>query len=106
MNHRILCQISRLRAVLDEMEQDFGLRDLSRNERDIILAFCELTRDHPTGVSDCTTESVRSSPIVSEISRPTFHRALKQLIERGLIERGEAPRMGIYRLTEKALGGV
>lgn len=106
MNHRTLCQISRLRAVLDEMERDFGLRDLSRNERDIILAFCELTRDDPTGEQECTTENVRASPIVRDISRPTFHRALKNLIERGMIERGPDLRMGVYRLTSKTTRGM
>jgi predicted transcriptional regulator len=88
------------------MERDFGLYDLSRNERDIILAFCELTRDDPTREQECTTEKVRTSPIVRDISRPTFHRALKQLIERGMIERGEDVRMGVYRLTPKTIRGV
>lgn len=102
MNHNILSQVSRLRALLEEMEKDLGLVDLSRNERDIILAFFESTRDEPEEDRKCTTETVRANPIVRKLSQPTFHRALKQLVSRGLIEKCEGMPMGIYRLTPKA----
>jgi hypothetical protein len=101
VNLSIFRQISRLRAVLEEMEMEIGLRDLSRNERDIYLAFCETAHSGPTGDDHCSTETVRLTPIVRDISQPTFHRTLKQLIKRGLIERCEGAPTGQYRLTNR-----
>ena len=99
MNFKVLGQIAQLRALLEEMEREFGLRELSRNERDIILAFCRCAKDGADGEGVCSTETVRAQPIINEISQPTFHRTLKQLVKRGLIERCQGLPMGLYRLT-------
>jgi len=101
---KILKQIAQLRSLLEEMEKDFGMHELSRNERDIFLAFCACIKENENGDRMCSTDVVRANPIVKEISQPTFHRTLKQLIKRGLIERCEGFPMGLYRLSDRAPG--
>ncbi|WP_415402121.1 MarR family transcriptional regulator [Tateyamaria sp. SN3-11] len=85
------------------MEHDIGLNTLTRNERDIFLAFCACIKDTGGGDATCSTDTVRANPIVADISQPTFHRTLRQLISRGLLERCEGAPMGRYRLTYRAL---
>ncbi|WP_152612908.1 MarR family transcriptional regulator [Tateyamaria sp. ANG-S1] len=104
MDTKLLGQIAQLRALLEEMEKDFGMHELSRNERDIVLAFCACIKDSKSDDGMCSTDVVRANPIVKEISQPTFHRTLKQLIKRGLIERCEGFPMGLYRLSDRASG--
>ncbi|WP_299547249.1 hypothetical protein [uncultured Tateyamaria sp.] len=106
MDTKILRQIAQLRSLLEEMEKDFGMHELSRNERDIVLAFCACIKDNKAGDEMCSTEVVRANPIVKKISQPTFHRTLKQLIKRGLIERCEGFPMGLYRLSDRVSGQV
>ncbi|SNR33563.1 hypothetical protein [Puniceibacterium sediminis] len=82
------------------MEHDSGLMDLTRNERDILLAF------HANAVTDPeqgmlgSTDKVRLHPTVVHMSQPTFHRTLKRLINRGFVRHVQGLPSGTYKLTE------
>jgi DNA-binding MarR family transcriptional regulator len=93
MDQTIFAQIAQLRILLHNMETDLGLSTLSRNEKDIFLAFCAASN-----AGTCTTERVRAQPTVRDVSQPTFHRALKRLIEKGFIEKSDDLPHGAYRI--------
>lgn len=102
MENKILRQIAKLRSLLEEMEYEIGMVDLSRNERDVLLAIAEEQDVHGDESQMCSTDSVRGNPITKDLSQPTFHRALKQLIKRGLVEPCAGFPKGLYRLTNQA----
>ncbi|MCF2870814.1 hypothetical protein L0664_07025 [Octadecabacter sp. G9-8] len=104
MDNKILQQIATLRSLLEEMEHEFGMRDLSRNERDILLAMAQEQKARGDSSDMCSTEAVRENSITKELSQPTFHRTLKQLVKRGLVEPCEGFPKGLYRLTNSADG--
>lgn len=90
-------QLAKLRLLLHEMETDIGLAPLTRNERDILIAFYELSHQ----VNDkrtCSTEVVRTHPTLRSMSQPTFHRTLRKLVSKGMVFRsGDLP-LGVYEL--------
>ncbi len=94
MDRSIYAQLAQLRGLLHEMESDLGFGTLSRNERDVLLAFHAVSES-----GHCTTEQVRAQPTMHELSQPTFHRALKKLIEKGFIEKSPDLPHGTYRLS-------
>jgi DNA-binding MarR family transcriptional regulator len=94
----LLAQLSNLRKVVHDMEVDLGLASLERKERDILLAFYATGKPHPEHGMIARTEAVRQHPTLSDISQPTFHRALRRLVERGLINRPSELPPGTYRL--------
>ena len=78
-----LARIGELRELLQQMEGDLGLTDLSRFERDLLYAVRMLAGS--SGVA--ATADLRAHPLVADMTQPTFHRALRTLIDRGLIRR-------------------
>lgn len=94
----ILIQLAHLRDVLHQMEQDLGLDGLNRKERDILLAFyANATEDTAHGYIS-STDRVRAHPTLETVSQPTFHRALRRLLERGLVVRHDGLPAGIYAI--------
>lgn len=74
--------------------------ELSRNERDILLAFhANAIKDPKRGVLG-TTDRVRVHPTVQHMSQPTFHRTLKRLVNRGFVRHAEDLPNGTYRLED------
>lgn len=80
------------------MEADLGMTDLSQDEKDIMAAVFELRDANGYFESD----SVRSHLLTSSVSHGTFFRALRSLVERGLIEKGEGRQRKLYRLSLQA----
>lgn len=70
--------------MLFEMEQDIGLNDLSRVERDVLLAAHALTGTPGMAVQ---SDQIRSHRLVRGVTQATFYRTLKSLLEMGLLER-------------------
>lgn len=82
------------------MEQDSGLMDLTRNERDILLAFyANAVTDPEQGVLG-STDRVRLHPTVVHMSQPTFHRTLKRLLNRGFVRQVQGLPSGTYKLAD------
>ena len=85
------------------MEQSLGFEDLTRKERDILLAFyANASKDQSFGWVS-STDRVRAHPTLESVSQPTFHRALRRLLERGLVERPDGLPAGMYAVPCKAL---
>ncbi|PWK60811.1 hypothetical protein [Roseicyclus mahoneyensis] len=95
----LIAQLSNLRKVVHDMEVDLGLAALERKERDILLAFFAASTKDPDHGIIARTDTVRQHPTVRDISQPTFHRALRRLIERGMIRRLPQLPAGTYHLN-------
>lgn len=82
-----------LRELLKELECDLGLHDLSRVERDLIYAMHVLGRR--TG--QVSTAELWTHPLIEDLNQATFHRAIRELIDRGMIRRepGERARYAL-----------
>lgn len=94
----MLVQLAHLRDVLHQMEEQLGFEGLTRKERDILLAFyANSTNDDTFGLVS-STDRVRAHPTLESVSQPTFHRALRRLLERGLVERPEGLPAGMYKI--------
>lgn len=95
MNIKSLAQ---LRALLFEMETALGLVDLSQNERDVLYAIKEVANG-PSRTA--RSEAIRNHPLAAAIPQATYHRALKSLVQRGLIGHAPDTRAGQYVILAK-----
>jgi hypothetical protein len=91
--------VAQLRALLFEMETTLGLVELSPNERDILYAINEVSSGFPKAAR---SEAIRNHPLAASIPQATYHRALKSLVQRGLVAHAPDTRAGHYVLTEQA----
>jgi hypothetical protein len=80
-------KIAGLRNMLWQMEVEFGLEKLSQPQKDVFYAACLAADDNQLVHSD----TVKRHPILSLMSRPTFYRALKELVDKDLMI-SEGPR--------------
>lgn len=85
-----------LRKLLIGMEEDLGLNNLNRVERDLYHACRDVSGDG--GVFE--SSEVRAHRLVSHVAPATFHRALKHLRETGLIELADKSVVKRYKLIE------
>ena len=87
-----ISKLTELRKLMLEMERSMGLQSLSSVERDIYYAASDLA-DRPGGVQ---TTSLQQHSLVSEVSRPTFFRALKSLVGKGYLGQSLVSGRGQY----------
>lgn len=80
------------------MEKSLGLVELSPNERDVLYAINEVSSGTPKAAR---SEAIRNHPLASAIPQATYHRALKSLVQRGLIAHAPETRAGHYVMTER-----
>lgn len=85
--------VAQLRTLLLEMETALGLRDLSPNERDVYYAIFEVSVGTPRAAR---SEAIRLHPLAAQIPQATYHRALKSLVESGLVEHAPDTKAGLY----------
>lgn len=90
--------VSQLRALLFDMEKSLGLVELSPNERDVLYAINEVSTGTPKAAR---SEAIRNHPLAAAIPQATYHRALKSLVQRGLIAHAPETRAGHYVMTER-----
>ena len=102
----MMVQLAHLRDVLHQMEQYLGFEGLTRKERDILLAFYANATNDPAFGLISSTDRVRAHPTLETVSQPTFHRALRRLLERGLVKRPEGLPAGMYAVPDAQLVGV
>ena len=95
--------VSQLRALLLEMETTLGLVELSPNERDVLYAINEVA----AGVAKAArSDAIRSHPLAAAIPQATYHRALKSLVQRGLVKHAPDTKAGAYIVTGLMAGSV
>ena len=85
---RRLERLGELREILLRLEGDLGMDGLSRFERDLLHAVRMLAG---TGQS-VVTGDLRAHPLVADMTQPTFHRALRALVDQGLLARAPGER--------------
>ena len=85
--------VAQLREIVMTMERDLGLTALSHNEKEVLYAVQSVL-----AVSDSIAKSdeIRSHDLVQDMSQPTFHRALKSLLARGLLRHAPDTKAGSY----------
>lgn len=88
-----LKSIFELREMLRELEKDVGLEDLSRTERDVLLAAHSLSTGPGAIIS---SEDIRSHKLVRALAQATFYRAVRTLLGLGLFERAPASKAKSY----------
>lgn len=88
-----LSSIFRLRDMLRKMEQDVGLDRLSVTERDVFLAAHSLTKKRGDIVESV---QIRSHQLVRPMAQATYHRALRALLDLGLLERACGSKAKVY----------
>lgn len=90
--------LAQLRSLLFEMEKTVGLVDLSQNERDVLYAINEVSQGTPRAAR---SDAIRNHPLAAAIPQATYHRALKSLVQRGLVAHAPETRAGHYVVTDK-----
>lgn len=92
----MLNRLSSLRSLLHQMETESGLSVLSAHQRDVIYAAAEVAgADGQAKLKD-----ISAHPLVADIARPTFFRAVSSLIQDGRLERVGSTRSGIYKIIQ------
>jgi len=90
-----ISKLAELRKLMFAMEQSLGLQDLSSAERDIYYAASDLA--HQSGTVQTT--GLLEHALVTNISRPTFFRALKSLVRKGYLSNCEDCKRGRYSVN-------
>lgn len=98
MNIKSLAQ---LRALLFEMETTLGLVELSQNERDVLYAIREVVSGSTRAAR---SDAIRNHPLAAAIPQATYHRALKSLVQRGLVGHAPDTRAGQYVILAREEG--
>lgn len=84
---------AQLKKVLVGMEKDIGLEDLSDPEKSVFYAVVDLNAGEAIQSS-----FIRKHALTLSLSKPTFHRALKTLVEKGFIIHEAGTKTGKYRV--------
>ena len=82
-----------LKTVLRSMEQDMGLGELPDTEVDVLLVAQSLTKKIGDVV---TSQNIRTHDLVHSLAPATFHRALRALVDRGLLFRADGAKTKSY----------
>lgn len=88
-------KLAALRDMLWRMEVEVGLEALTRQQKDVYYAAC-LAAD---GQKIVQSDDIREHPMLSPITRPTFYRALKELVEQGFLVSASSRRDGQYKIV-------
>ncbi|NEK25046.1 hypothetical protein GV827_22015 [Sulfitobacter sp. JBTF-M27] len=79
--------------MMRKMEQDVGLGELSNAELDVLLAAHAVTKGLGEAI---TSEQIRRHDLASDIAPATYHRALRSLLARGLIDKANGYKTSRY----------
>jgi Mn-dependent DtxR family transcriptional regulator len=79
--------------IVTEMERDLGLNDISKSERNVLLAISDL--ENSEGIAK--TKAILSHNLTVGISRPSIFRALAKLEKLGKLSR-KTDTNGAYEL--------
>ncbi|MCC5956212.1 MAG: hypothetical protein JJU07_08920 [Natronohydrobacter sp.] len=89
--------LAQLLEMVAGLQRDLGLEDALPLERDILAVFGALSRE---GYSDVRTEALMEHPLLADVPKASFHRALRALLERGHILHADGYKTGRYRLAQ------
>ena len=75
------------------MEKDIGLGDLSDPEKSVFYAAIDLSNGDAIH-----SNSIRAHTLAVSLTKPTFFRALKSLVTKGLLVHEAGTKTGQYRI--------
>ncbi|RLK08153.1 hypothetical protein [Ruegeria conchae] len=87
-----ISKLTELRKLMQSMERTLGLEELSPVERDIYYAAEELSKSN----TEVRTFGLIEHTLVKSVSRPTFFRALKSLVQKGYLSQSGSANRGRY----------
>ena len=90
----MLTRLSAIRTLLHQMEVESGLSALTEHQRDVIYAAADVAGEDNRAL----LRDIVAHPLVQDMARPTFFRAIKCLLDLGRIERVGSKRSGVYRV--------
>lgn len=94
---REISKLAELRKLMLGMERSMGLQQLSVAERDIYYAASDISRSQDR----IRTTGLMEHDLVADISRPTFFRALKSLVEKGYLSHCSNRSRGLYLVNRR-----
>ena len=86
--------VARLRELIAALELELGLDVLSPAQQDVLYAVRLLCDSSPEAIAE--TSAVRRHPILETMSQPTFHRALRVLLEQEHVAPAESAKTKRY----------
>ena len=84
--------------MLHDMERSAGLSDLSPIERDVLYAVSELDAGSGEVVR---SETIHAHDLVRGVPVATFHRAVRELVQRNFLQMAPGRKRGAYVLTTR-----
>ncbi|MEN8831913.1 hypothetical protein [Pacificibacter sp.] len=90
-------KIARLKHLLQGMERDLGIDDLSSVQRNIVYAATLLSEASRT----VATEDIRQHELLDGVSRSAFFRALRELVDTGYLKHTDGRQRSSYVLSKK-----
>lgn len=99
MRERTASMLPRLRLLIADMEKDLGLSDLTEPSRLLYCAAIELSKRHEA--QEIKTSDLRAHPLMQGVSRPTFFRAMSDLIKLRYLKRNDDDSRGSVRLVSR-----
>ncbi len=96
-----LNSIFELREMLRQLERDVGFEDLSRTERDVLLAAHSLCEQPGDVIS---SDQIRGHSLVQSVAQATYYRAIRRLLGAGLLERAAQTKARSYVVRSDLVG--
>ena len=88
-----IVRLAQIRGLMFDLETEAGLTEISGLEREVLLACADLINTRELA----RTKDILSHRFLTSFSRPSVFRALKSLVNQGLLSHGNGLR-GSYRL--------
>lgn len=90
--------LAQLLEMVAGLQRDLGLEDTLPLERDILAVIGALKEE---GHDHVRTEMLVKHRLLAGVPKASFHRALRALLDRGLVEHAEGFRSGRYKLSDQ-----
>jgi DNA-binding IclR family transcriptional regulator len=87
--------LAELLEMVAGLERDLGLSGYTALERDVLVVIGVLS-EHGL---DVRTEAIAAHPLVAGVPRSSLHRALRALLDRGVIRHPDGTKAGRYLLV-------
>jgi predicted transcriptional regulator len=78
------------------MEADLGLDGLTNTDQQVLASIVLLSND---GQSEAYLQDLKVHTLTKNIPTPSLYRSLKNLIQKGMVQKVGTERSGIYRLA-------
>lgn len=91
-----ISKLAELRKLVHGMERSLGLQELSPVERDLYYAASELSEDF----RQVRTVGLIEHSLLTDVSRPTFFRALRSLVSKGYLSQCSSENRGCYVVNQ------